>query len=209
MPFIQKLLTKLSIFSLFVVPIVLVSCVEKTYDLSELTARSRNILELQSCEYIYRDVIYQGQLEKFLGLITSKEAKVLFSINLQVKAGIDLSQDLEITQIQTRSMEDGPGIRIRLPAASILSVDADENSIHQYFVYEYGLMADEKIKWLDVQDELTKSKVRAKQDAISRGILIKAWDNSTTVLRNVFHLAGFKTVLIEALPKPIPSEVAQ
>ena len=187
----------------------MMSCVENPHNLADLTVRSRKILELQSCEYVYRDVVYLGQLEKFLGIITSKETKVLFSINLRVKAGIDLSQKFEITPVQAASGNSGPAIRIRLPIAKILSVDADETTIHQYFVYEYGLMAEEKINLLDVQDELSKAKERAKNDAIKRNILNTAWNNSGNILRNLFHLAGFKTVLIEALPDTAPTEAKQ
>jgi len=176
-------------------------CSVPSHDLTDLAARSRKLLELQSCEYVYRDVVYQGRLEKILGLITSKETRVLFSVNLKVKAGIDLSRKLEITPVPASSAAGEPAILLRLPAARILEVDSDENSIHQYFIYEYGLMQEERVKWLDVQDELAKSKEKIKADAIRRGILVKAWDNSGTILKNLFHLAGYKTVLIEPLPE--------
>lgn len=173
------------------------SCDKPKPNLNALSERTKKILELQSCEFIYRDVIYQGHLEKFLGLMTTKETRLLFSVKLRVKAGIDMAQGLEILPFAAPNSLGDPAVKILLPAASILSVDSDENSIHQYFVYEYGLFEEGKIKLLDFQDELGKARDQAKADAVKRGILLKAWNNSRTVIENLFRMAGFKTVIVE------------
>ncbi|MCK5199374.1 MAG: DUF4230 domain-containing protein, partial [Spirochaetales bacterium] len=167
-------LTLVLIFSL------LISCTPKT-TLSRPVIKNqiRAMLELPTIEYIYREVIYVGQEAKFLG-IKHLDKRLLFSIDLIINAGIDLTKGIEI-----RNITNG-GIQVILPEPEILLVDADEGSIHQFFVKEWG----DKVSRLDYYDEIVKSKKDITEDAIERDILIKAKNNAEEIILKIFSVYG-------------------
>ena len=167
-------LTLVLIFSL------LISCTPKT-TLSRPVIKNqiRAMLELPTIEYIYREVIYVGQEAKFLG-IKHLDKRLLFSIDLIINAGIDLTKGIEI-----RNITNG-GIQVILPEPEILLVDADEGSIHQFFVKEWG----DKVSRLDYYDEIVKSKENITEDAIERDILLKAKNNAEEIILKIFSVYG-------------------
>lgn len=198
---------RITIPVLWLLALALAGCAAKTPDLAELSQRSQKILALQSCEYVYRDVVYLGHLEKLLGLLTTKETRVLFSVNLKIKAGLDLGGGYRAQAVPAPFGSPGPAVKLLLPPAAIREVDADESSIRQYFAMSYGLLQESKVSWLDVQAELAKAGERAKADAIKRGLLKRAWDNASTLLANLYRQAGFRTVIVEeAAPAPAPEK---
>ena len=139
----------------------------------------RGILELPTIEYIYREVIYIEQEAKFLGF-KHIDKRLLFSIDLIISAGIDLTKGIEI-----RNITNG-GIQVILPEPEILLVDADEGSIHQFFVKEWG----DKVSRLDYYDEIVKSKEDITSNAIERGILLKAKNNAEEMILKIFLFYG-------------------
>jgi hypothetical protein len=143
----------------------------------------RNILELPTVEYVYREIIYVGQEARFLG-IKHLDKRILFSVDLIVNAGIDLTKGIEIKNIVNGS------IQINLPAPEILMVDADEGSIHQFFIKEWG----DKISRLDYYDEIVKSKTSVKIDAIERNILTKAKNNAEEMILKIFSVYGVQKI---------------
>lgn len=143
----------------------------------------RGILDLPTIEYVYREIIYVGQEARFLG-IKHLDKRLLFSIDLIINAGIDLTRGIEI-----RNITDG-SIQIILPEPEILAVDADEGSIHQFFVKEWG----DKISHLDYYDEIVKSKNNIKKDAIKRNILIKAKNNAEKLIIKILSVYGISKV---------------
>ncbi len=146
----------------------------------------RGILDLPTVEYVYREIIYVDQEARFLG-IKHLDKRLLFSIDLVVNAGIDLTKGIEI-----RNVSDG-SIQIYLPEPEILMVDADEASIHQFFVKEWG----DKISHLDYYDEIVKSKNNIKIDAIERNILIKAKNNAEDMILKIFSVYGISKVSLK------------
>ena len=158
----------------------LVSCMAQTTTSKPVIENQiRGILELPTIEYIYREVIYVGQEARFLGF-KHIDKRLLFSIDLIISAGIDLTKGIEI-----RNITNG-GIQIILPEPEILLVDADEGSIHQFFVKEWG----DKVSRLDYYDEIVKSKKNITSDAIERGILLKAKNNAEEMILKIFSVYG-------------------
>jgi len=143
----------------------------------------RGILELPTIEYVYREIIYVGQEARFLG-IKHIDKRLLFSIDLIVNAGIDLTKGIEIRNVS------GGSIQIILPEPEILMVDADEGSIHQFFVKEWG----DKISHLDYYDEIVKSKSNVKKDAVERNILIKSKINAEDMILKIVSVYGISNV---------------
>ncbi|MCK5200824.1 MAG: DUF4230 domain-containing protein, partial [Spirochaetales bacterium] len=92
----------------------LVSCMAQTTTSKPVIENQiRGILELPTIEYIYREVIYVGQEARFLGF-KHIDKRLLFSIDLIISAGIDLTKGIEI-----RNITNG-GIQIILPEPEIL-----------------------------------------------------------------------------------------
>lgn len=145
-----------------------------------------SILELHTFEHLYRDLVYFGEERSFLFIQTMNRA-VLFGIDITVTAGIDLSEGLSIRP----DRDERDRLYVRLPPARILSVDADESSIREYFIREQG----GRIGLLEISDQLEAVKAATADDAIERGILTQAEQNGQTMVREFLRLAGFDDVI--------------
>ena len=89
--------------------ILLASCVpQTTLSKPAIENQIRGILDLPTIEYIYREIIYVGQEARFLG-IKHLDKRLLFSIDLIVNAGVDLTKGIEIRSIT------GGAVQISLP----------------------------------------------------------------------------------------------
>ena len=146
----------------------------------------RDLLAIHTMEHVYRDVVYFGEEESFL-FIPTVDHRVLFSVNIRVQAGIDLTDGIEVF----RSEDNDSEVFVRLPPAEILLVDADESSIHQYFVRERG----GRVGWLEYGEQIEAIKGKNAEDAVERGILVRAAENARMVVRNFLELAGFESVV--------------
>lgn len=167
-------------FALGLILSVLISCTAQTTTSRPVIENQiRGILELPTIEFVYREVIYIGHEAKFLGF-KHIDKRLLFSIDLIISAGLDLSKGIEIRNITNGN------IQIILPEPEILLVDADEGSIHQFFVKEWG----EKVSRLDYYDKIVESKEEIVSDAIERGILIKAKNNAEEMILKIFSVDG-------------------
>jgi hypothetical protein len=176
----------------------LAACARPMPDPGILAQKSRALLELESCEYVYHDIVFQGKQEKFLGLLTTKDVRLLFAIDIRVHAGIDLAAKPGMGIRTLPAGKDGlPGLVIKLPPTRITGTDADESTIHQYFIHEYGITGNSRVNWLGFQDEIARAKERARADAVKRGLLAAAWDNAAASLGSFWRLAGFGEVRVE------------
>ncbi len=155
----------------------------------EVESRIRDILSIPTFQHVYRDVIYVGEEARFLGILT-KDKKALFAIDVIVQAGIDLSEGIDIRFLDSDSAV------VTMPSATILSIDADENTIHQYFVRERG----GSLSTLQYYDEINKKKELLEEDAISRGILYKAETNAVQLIRNFLELTGYEDIEFRNVP---------
>jgi hypothetical protein len=124
-------------------------------------------------EHVYRDVVFLDRERTFL-IFKTVDAEVLFSIDVRVQAGIDLQDGFSVDRKRRE------GLTVTLPPAKILLVDADEESIHQYFLKEIG----GGISRLDYYDEINLKKDDLIQDAVERGILQRATDNARLLIRS-------------------------
>lgn len=161
--------------------------------IEEVETRIREILSLPTYEHIYRDVVYVGEEARFLGIKT-KDKRTLFSIDVNVRAGIDFTEGIDV------SVSSDGSAAVTLPPAKILSIDADETTIHQYFVQDFG----GNLSRIQYYEEINRKKEFLASDSIERGILIKAEDNAKLIIRNFLTLAGFEKVEFKKLQRPVP-----
>lgn len=162
------------------------SCTQRIdFDTARIEQELNDLLELHTYEHIYRDVVYFGEETRFLGIRTG-ENRVLFSIDIEVRAGVDLGSGFSVRQ--DRAVPER--LYVQLPEAQILSVDADESSIHEYFIYDRR----SEIGLLDLTSQLGEVKSRIEADAIERGILDKAQANANRIVEEFLTVAGFTEI---------------
>lgn len=163
---------------------------------AEVERHIKAILELPTYEYVYRDIIYIADQAEFLGF-RHKDKQLLFSVNVHLQAGIDLKKGVRVSQTGSQ------GLTISLPAPEILIIDADENSITQYFKKEFG----GAISRLEYYDEISQSKTNIRRDALERGILIQARENAAAVVRSLLQNRGITPVHIQFRSSPEASRL--
>jgi hypothetical protein len=145
--------------------------------------RIKNLEELVAARHIYRNVIYTETKENFI-----VDKRALFSINYIVTAGTDLSKGVEI-KVTNNS------IVLTYPYPEIISIDADENSIDQYFTLErFG-----KLKQSDYLTILYDEKSRIRDEALEGGILERADKNLQRLFRTILKEGGILDVRFENL----------
>jgi hypothetical protein len=143
-------------------------------------------------EYVYRDIVYFGEQESFLGIFRTRDQQLLFAVHLRVEAGVDLSKGVEVL----RDRDNPELLLVRIPAPEILLVDADEGSIEQFFVRERG----GSIRWDQVSQEMESVKTRVREDALDKGILARAEENAVRLIREVMAVAGYEEVTVQVRP---------
>ena len=143
----------------------------------------RSILELPAYEHVYHEVIYLGEESRFLGIRT-RDKRLLFSLDMRVQAGLNLEESIRLRPGNNGSIE------VTLPPPAILLIDADEESIHQYFILERG----GAITQTEFYREIEASKAAIMQDAISRGILQKAQENAREIVRSILAGIGYTEI---------------
>jgi hypothetical protein len=157
-----------------------------------LERRISSLLELNTVEYVYRDIVYFGEQESFLGIFRTRDQQLLFAVRLRVQAGVDLSKGVEVL-----TDPDNPNMAlVRIPSPEVLLVDAKEGSIEQFFVRERG----GSIEWDQVSAEMESVKERVKADAVEKGILNQAEENAVELIEEVLGVAGFEEVTVQVRP---------
>jgi hypothetical protein len=181
------------------VPLILLGCSpQPDADLPDLERRVADVLRLHSYEHVYRDIVYFGEERSFL-FFKTMDRRLLFSVDIVVRAGIDLDGGINIMLD-----ENDPGrIVVDMPPAQILRIDADEASINQFFSRERG----GEVGWLEYGAEIDAVKDRVRADAIDRGILEKAEQNARGMVKNFFALSGFDEVVFRPSRQRGPGEI--
>lgn len=177
------------------------ACNRQQTDTQALKDKIRNVLQLETAEFVYRDLVYRSLGSTVMG-ITTRDTRVLAEVKLRVIAGIDIRQGLELTVVE--DTKNGTRLEVRIPHARILVVDADESSIKQFMLQEYGFMTDGRISLLEFSDQLAENKKAITADALERGILDRAETNARQVITNLLSLAGYPQVNIGFLEGPVP-----
>jgi len=151
--------------------------------ISPIRQQIRGVLEIPSYEHIYREVIYLGKENSFLGFKTLDQ-RLLFAVDMRVQAGIRLDRGFELRSSGRRKID------ILLPPAEILLIDADEESIEQFFLLERG----GSITHTEYYDEIELSKEAVREDAIRRDILHKAEENARALIRGILSGTGYREI---------------
>jgi hypothetical protein len=145
-------------------------------------------LQLPVCEQLYRDIVYIGEEQKIL-FFKTMDKRLLFSIDIRVTAGIR-SADLINVETAGISGEGRPQVKVTVPDAEILLIDADEDTIEQFFIKEWR----GRISRLEYYDEINSKKVEIKDTAIASGILKRADANAEQLVRNFLSLSGIELI---------------
>ena len=156
-------------------------------ELDTVARRIRSILEIPAYEYVYREIIYLGKEATFLGFRT-QDQRLLFAVDMRVQAGVRLPDSLELRPAGLH------GVEVRLPAPEILVVDADEESITQFFLLERG----GAITHTEYYDEIEASKAAIIEDAIERGILRQAQENLESLITQLLTGIGYTGVVFSS-----------
>jgi Protein of unknown function (DUF4230) len=152
--------------------------------------RIRNLEEMVTARHIYRNVIYTEIKEN---LIVDKRS--LFTIDYIVTAGVDFSGGVKIdTESST--------VRITYPYPKILSVDADESTIDEYFSRQrFG-----KLKQSDYLNLLYDEKSRIEEDALNAGILERADKNLQRLISGILKEGGIEKIRFEYIKGEVGRE---
>jgi len=180
------------------------SCSDSKIDLTSLHNKIENILQLETAEYVYRDLMYKELGSSFIG-ITTRDTRLLAELKIRVVAGVDAKEGIQLSRIKNEQNEET--VRVSLAPAKILFVDADEDSIHQFMLKEYGFADQGRISLLEFTDQLKENKEAAQKDAVNRGILQKAENNAKILLKNLLSAAGYPKAEIVFKTHPEQPEI--
>lgn len=153
--------------------------------LTAARGRVETVEHLVTTSFRYRDVVYFDREARILG-IPAGQQELLFSVEMDVRAGIDLAEGFSVEP----DAASPDAVFVTLPAARVLQIDADEDSIRQYFVRERLQTLD----WLDIADEVEAAKRRNREDAVERGILRRAERQAARLLETMLREIGFERV---------------
>lgn len=140
--------------------------------------RIKDLEEIVTARQIYRNVIYTEIKENFI-----VDKRSLFTIEYIVTAGVDLSSGVNI-DVKYNT------IRVSYPYPKILSVDADESTIDEYF----SLQRFGKLKQSDYLNILYDEKERIKEDALNAGILERADKNIQSLITGILNDGGIDRI---------------
>ena len=173
---------------LIILTVSFISCDRKTPPVrpEAMQLSIREILEIPAYEQIYRDIVYIGEEQKIF-FIKTTDKRVLFSIDIRIQAGI---KDVQKIKLELTG-ESGTGYRtavVDMPESEIILVDADENTIEQYFIKEWG----GEISRLEYYDEIKRKKEELVKSAVESGVLDKADANAEKLVRSFLALSGIE-----------------
>ncbi len=136
----------------------------------------KDIGELITEEYYFKEVVSYSSIKQFLGLdLGITESSYLAGYEGVIKAGIDF------TKITVSKDEDHKVINVALPKAEILSSEIDPDSFELYSEKEgWG----NPISVTDYNQSLSELKSKAESSAAERGVLEKADENARLIIRN-------------------------
>jgi len=181
----------LKTLALLAVLVLTGGCAERSRgDTDEISRHISAILQLPTYEHVYRDVVYLSRERAFL-IFKTMDAEVLFAINVRIQAGVDLREGFSVKRRRE-------GVLVQLPPAKILLADADEESIEQYFLKEIG----GGIARLEYYDEINSKKAELIEDAVRRGILLKADENAGLLIRGFLENLLGENVTVVTLREP-------
>lgn len=132
--------------------------------------------ELATEEYYFKEVVSYSSIKQFLGLnLGVTESSYLAGYEGVIKAGIDF------TQITISKDDENKVITVTLPKAKILSSEIDPDSFELYSEKEgWG----NPISVTDYNNSLAELKKKAESSATERGVLERADENAQLIIKN-------------------------
>lgn len=145
---------------------------------NEILNQIEQIEDLITAKQIYREILYSKETKDFLWIPLSNK-EFLISVNYIVTAGIDISKGYEVNRQNSI-------ITITLPKADVLSIDADDSSIKEYFI---------KKRFSELYRDDYFSMIQESKEEILKGesikILLEESENSAkTVLETLLGMSG-------------------
>ena len=136
----------------------------------------RDMGELATEEYYFKEVVSYSSIKQFLGLnLGLTESSYLAGYEGVIKAGIDF------TEIKVGKDDDNKIITVTLPRTRILSSEIDPDSFELYSEKEgWG----NPISVTDYNNSLAELVKKAETSATERGVLEKAGENAQLIIRN-------------------------
>ncbi len=163
----------------------------RPHPVTEVRQEITDLRTLMLAEYRYREVVYFFERGRILGVPAGRR-EVLFAVEIVVIAGVDLTRGFDVSLSENQE-----ALFVTLPPAEVLTIDADEESIEQYFATErLG-----RLDWLDVGDQLALSKEANRKDAVGRGLLADAEEHARRVVRELGRSAGYAEVNVRFRPQ--------
>ena len=136
----------------------------------------RDMGELATEEYYFKEVVSYSSIKQFLGLnLGLTESSYLAGYEGVIKAGIDF------TEIKVGKDDDNKIITVTLPRTRILSSEINPDSFELYSEKEgWG----NPISVTDYNNSLAELVKKAETSATERGVLEKAGENAQLIIRN-------------------------
>jgi len=161
-------------------------------ELRAVERQIEDVLTVHTFEHSYRSIVYFGEQRRFLFMDTM-DRQVLFGIDVRVLAGINLSEGIVIRRAApARRAQDVERLFVTLPPARIMLVDAQEESITEYFETDRG----GGVGLLEYGEEIENAKATSREAALADGILRQAEANARVIVEEFLNLAGFDGVEI-------------
>ena len=150
---------------------------EQTIDVTVVEERIRSLGLLVTQEYDFKDVIDYSEAKTLLGwTLPGTTSRFLASYEGNVQAGIDFEE------VEVRKDDDSRTVTVVLPAAEILNVTIDNDSLEVYEEID-GWGTDISVE--DFNSSQTELKEKARESAIEKGLLTKADQNAQTIVGNL------------------------
>lgn len=128
-------------------------------------------------EYYFTEAITYSSMKKLFDKeIPFTESSYVATYDGVITAGIDF------TAAQIRKDDQTGRITVTLPTAEILNVDVDPES---FVLYDERIKPWNPISAGDYNDSLIKLEEKAREKALSRGLLDRADENARTLVRNM------------------------
>ena len=150
----------------------------------------RDMGELATEEYYFKEVVSYSSIKQFLGLnLGLTESSYLAGYEGVIKAGIDF------TEIKVGKDDDNKIITVTLPRTRILSSEIDPDSFELYSEKEgWG----NPISVTDYNNSLAELIKKAETSATERGVLEKADENAQLIIRNfILTLLGDQAYTVQ------------
>ena len=138
------------------------------------------IRELVTNRQVYRSVFYSRIKDNFI-----QERSFLFTADFHVSAGVDLARGFSLRT-------DGNSAVLQLPAAGILSIDADDTSIEEVFVKERF----SSVTTGDYLPLLGEEKENIRRTAEESGLERDAERRAEMIFRGMLKMAGYDRITV-------------